>query len=75
MPDDVAYNAVKVICEHSKDLLSISWEFKEWTKERAIIANPFFPYHPGAVKYFKEQGMWSDALENQQRKLLAEQGK
>lgn len=72
VPDVVAYNAVKVISERSKDVAGLTWELREWTKERAIIPNTFFPYHPGAIKYFKEQGMWTNALESLQKKLLAE---
>lgn len=70
VPDEVAYNAVKVICEHAKDYTRLTWEFQEWTKERAIIPNTFIPYHPGAIKYFKEQGMWTDELDSLQKKLL-----
>jgi TRAP transporter TAXI family solute receptor len=75
VPDDVAYNVVKAVVEHAKDSTGVSWEIKEWTKERALFPETVMPYHPGAIKYFKEQGMWTDALENLQKKLIADQPK
>ena len=36
------------------------------------IANIVHPYHPGAIRYFKEIGRWTAALEARQQRLLAE---
>jgi hypothetical protein len=33
---------------------------------------PFIPYHPGAVKFFKEKGLWSKEMDALQAKLLSE---
>ncbi len=72
LDEKVAYQIVKAICEHAKEAAGATWEVTEWTKERAIVTNAFVPYHPGAIKYFKEQGMWTSELDALQTRLLSE---
>ncbi len=72
LSDEVAYAIVKALMEHAKELSRATWEFNEWGKETAIVSNTFMPYHPGAVKYFKEIGIWTNEQEALQQKLLAQ---
>jgi TRAP transporter TAXI family solute receptor len=44
--------------------------FKEWTRERAVDADVTLPYHPAAVQFFKERGVWPAKVDEAQRKLL-----
>jgi len=57
IPDEVAYNIVKTIFEHKEDMIRVhaesrSFDYKYQTNAAAVI-----PYHPGAVKYYREQGL------------------
>lgn len=57
MPNDVAYNIVKVIFDKQADLIAVhkeaaSFSLKNQTKEGSPL-----PYHPGAIKYFAEKGI------------------
>ena len=49
---------------------------KLWTQKGALETDRFLsPYHPGAVKFFKEKGVWTAAQEKRQAELLAQEKK
>jgi len=56
MPDDMAYNVVKIIIEKKADLVAVHQEAKSFSIENQVKANSSIPWHPGAVKYFTERG-------------------
>lgn len=74
LPDDYIYELCKLIFEpptreefvahgpHLKDVLP--------GKVGYLMA----PYHAGAVKYYKEKGLWTDKLEKYQKEILAKMG-
>jgi TRAP transporter TAXI family solute receptor len=45
--------------------------FREWTRERAVTTEMTIPYHPAAVRFYKERGVWKPEHEALQQKLLA----
>jgi TRAP transporter TAXI family solute receptor len=57
MPDEMAYKVVKTMIEKKADLVAVHQEAKSFSLENQIKSNSSVPWHPGAVKYFTEQGV------------------
>jgi TRAP transporter TAXI family solute receptor len=58
LPDDVAYKIVKTFMDKRADLVAAYPAFKAFNpKDAAKPENIGIPLHPGAAKYYKEQGM------------------
>jgi hypothetical protein len=57
---DVVYNIVKTIYENKKKKNGIHPMAKKYTVENAFRGANNVPvsYHPGAIKYYKEKGIW-----------------
>jgi len=68
--DDTVYKVVKSIMENNKLFVSYHHQAVDWTPENTL-ANVQLPFHEGAVRYFKEAGAWTPALEKRQKELLA----
>ena len=63
VPDDIIYNLVKSVLDHTDELRSISTVSSGVTLAKAVDGLvPGYPVHPGAVRYFKEKGVWKDTL-------------
>lgn len=57
MSDETAYNIVKTLFESRDELIAVHKATAEFQRDKqAPDASPI-PYHPGAVKYYKENGI------------------
>ncbi len=73
LPEELIYKVMKAIFEHLPELTNYTPITKVWTGDP--LASAVMPYHPGAIKFYKEKKMWTDDLEKKQQQLLAEVGK
>lgn len=56
--DDAVQQFVKAVRENKKGLVEGHPNFNAFNPDGAAKPQPRLPYHPGAVKYFKEAGIW-----------------
>jgi hypothetical protein len=55
--DDAAYKIAKVLYESQDKLAGIAKTFAQYDKAE-LGADRGVPFHPGAIKYYKEKGIW-----------------
>ncbi len=56
MDERLAYDVLKVLFEHKDELVIGHQVAKDFKLENAVLGSPF-PYHPAAIKYFREKGL------------------
>ena len=56
-PDEVAYNIVKTMFEKKEDMVRVHKECENFDLKYQTNAAIVIPFHPGAVKYFREKGL------------------
>ena len=56
-PDEVAYNIVKTMFEKKEDMVRVHKESQNFDLKYQTNAAIVIPFHPGAVKYFRERGL------------------
>lgn len=55
MDDSLAYGITKLILEHIPDLVAVHKAASEMSLKNAVVGSPI-PFHPGALRYYKEKG-------------------
>lgn len=58
MSDDLAYEITRALFERKADLVAIHQEARNLRLEAATLGSPV-PFHPGAIAFFREKGVWS----------------
>jgi len=71
MSEDVVYELLKVMYDNFDELLPVHPTFAEVAINFVVDPKMVIPYHPGAVKFYEERGVWTAEAEETQKKLLA----
>jgi len=69
--EQVVTTVLKAIWDNVDKLPPLHPVFKEWTQERAASPDVTMPYHPAAIQFYKERGLWTAKMDEAQKKLLA----
>ena len=69
LPAEAVYLFTKTILDNYKDVKAIHSLAEDWNLDNTL-ESPGLPFHEGAVKVFKEKGVWKPALEAWQKKAL-----
>lgn len=60
VPDDTVYALVKTAYENKADLVKAHGSFMSFFPKNMVKRSFSVPYHPGAIKFYKEVGLWTD---------------
>jgi len=71
LSDAAAYQVAKALWENYKELGTIHALLKDWIHEKFVTTEALVPYHPGAIRFYKEKGAWTSEMERLQEALLA----
>lgn len=69
LDEDLAYTFAKAVWEHHEELKGIFRPLATWTPDRFASTQALLPYHPGAIKLYKEKGVWTEEMEKHQAML------
>ena len=58
--DDVVYALTKTAYENKKDLVKSHGSFMSFFPKNMVKRSFTIPYHPGAIKFYKEVGLWTE---------------
>ena len=64
MSDDLVYQMMKALYDNPKEKDAIHPQARQWSLENmyrgAEYTTKYIPFHPGAIKYLKEKGIWKE---------------
>jgi len=69
MDENTVYKMLRSFMGHQKEFSKFHAAARFWNPKRAL-ADPKIPFHKGAIRYYKEAGLWTPELDKIQARLL-----
>jgi TRAP transporter TAXI family solute receptor len=69
--ENTVYQITRTMWDHNEELFKINPQLKFWTDDQAVASSATIPYHPSAIRFYKEKGVWTPELERVQQDLLS----
>lgn len=73
LPDSLVYNLCKILFDRPGRFASVHANWGKFDIKSAAVPRTA-PFHAGAVKYYKEKGLWDSKADKWQKEVLQEQG-
>jgi TRAP transporter TAXI family solute receptor len=71
LSEDLVGAVLRAAWDANEELRSVTPRMKLWSRERMVSLEASIPFHPGAVKFYRDKGVWPAQMD----KLQAELGK
>ena len=72
--DELVYRVTKALWEREEQVKKAHRELgARFSRATMIQQDVTVPYHSGAIRFFKEQGLWTPVMEAHNTRLLADQ--
>lgn len=70
LPDEVAYELLRVWTMYYKEAWPLHPAMAGWEPKDMVLRTIPVPYHKGAIRFYKEKGLWDAAMDRIQEQLL-----
>jgi len=70
LEDHVVYTVLEAIYDHLDEFAKAHPTLKSMTLDRAVSLNSINPYHAGAIRFYKDRGVWTKEADVMQQRLL-----
>lgn len=65
----IVHDVLEGLWEHTKELQKAHISLRGFTHETAATDLPMIPYHPAAIEFYKEKGVWTDKVQAAHEKV------
>lgn len=70
-PDEQVRAMLEALWGAEEQLAAIHPSMRGYTQDNAVTSAPVMPYHPAAIAFYRDQGLWNEGSDARQAKLLA----
>jgi len=67
LDDETVTAVLNTLWDHTSDLFPVHPAMKGFTQEASVTTFPVLPYHPAAIRFYKQKGIWNDEANNVKR--------
>jgi TRAP transporter TAXI family solute receptor len=71
LPQELVYTLVKTMWDKNESIKRVNMPLSGWARENFVNTQSRIPYHPGAIRFYKEQGVWTEQMELRRKELEA----
>ncbi len=72
LEDEVVHGVLEAIYDHFDEFASSHPSLEDMTIDRAVSLRSIVPYHPAAIAFYKERGVWTAEADAMQERLMDE---